>query len=155
MRTTLQQDIHQHEPLANQEAVVLRSVLRTAAMVEHAIDEILKPYGITRTQYNVLRILQASGRVGLCGREIGERLTCPVPDMPRLLERMAEAGLICRERDPADRRLVTTQLTNVGYHLLVTVTPVLEERMQQWVGQLSDDQARTLIESLDAVRAAL
>ena len=37
---------------------------RTTAVLEHAFAEALKPYGITPTQYNVLRILRGCGEAG-------------------------------------------------------------------------------------------
>ena len=37
------------------------SIFRTAAQIEHAFSQVLKPYGLTQTQYNVLRILRGAG----------------------------------------------------------------------------------------------
>ena len=103
-------------PRPGQEALV--SILRTAAVLEYEINEALKPFDLTSTQYNVLRILRGAEPDGLCGREVGERLITPLPDVPRLLDRMTEAGLIGRKRDPADRRHVTARITQRGLRLL-------------------------------------
>ena len=70
------------------------------------------------TQYNVLRILRGAGARGLCGREVGERLISRVPDVSRLLDRMAEMGLLAKERDAADRRHVTARITPKGRRVL-------------------------------------
>ena len=53
------------------------SVLRTAAVLDHELNDVLRPHGLTLTQYNVLRILRGAGEQGLCGREVGERLDLP------------------------------------------------------------------------------
>ena len=66
------------------------SIARTAALLEHAMIQVLKPHGLTPTQYNVLRILRGAGSTGLCRNEIGARLLRPVPDVTRLLDRMTE-----------------------------------------------------------------
>ena len=64
------------------------SIVRTAAVLEHAMAQVLKPYGLTSTQYNVLRILRGAGPGGLCRNEIGARLLRQVPDVTRLLDRL-------------------------------------------------------------------
>src|SRR6476661_7665572 len=104
MTSRLQAEIKQGKPFQSASAEALLSVMRTAAMLEHHLTEVLKPYGITPTQYNVLRILRGAGSGGLCGREVAERMVSRVPDISRLLDRMEEMDLVDRERDPADRR---------------------------------------------------
>src|SRR5437867_5889690 len=103
----LQTEIKQNQPFPHPTAEALLGILRTAAVLEHHLGEGLKPYGITTTQYNVLRILRGAGRNGLCGREVAERLVSRVPDVSRLLDRTEDLGLIKRERDPEDKRHVT------------------------------------------------
>ena len=93
-------------------------MLRTAALLEHQINEVLRPHGITELQYNVLRILRGAGPNGLCGREIAERLVSKVPDVSRLLDRMVGMQLLRRERDAADRRHVTARITPKGLRVL-------------------------------------
>jgi len=145
-------ELKQSKPFARPESEAFVGLLRTAAMIDHAANEALKPYGLTQTQYNVLRILRGAGTDGLCGREVGERLIARVPDVPRLLDRMVEAGLISRERDSADRRHVTARITPEGLQLLDRVTPVLETLEARWFGSLQASELEGLIQALDALR---
>ena len=138
-------------PRPGQEALV--SILRTAAVLEHEINDALKPFDLTMTQYNVLRILRGAGSSGLCGREVGERLIARVPDVPRLLERMTEAGLVARERDPADRRHVTARITPEGLRLLDEVEPALAPIERRRTGGLGPGEIQALLRHLDAVRS--
>lgn len=152
MPSRLQAEIKQNKPFASLEHEAVLGLLRTAAIVDHATDEALRPYGVTGTQYNVLRILRGAKPDGLCGREIGERMITRVPDVPRLLERLEKAGLISRERDSSDRRHVTARITEKGEALLdemADVSPSVVERFKQ----LPEDQLRSLIEALDFIRA--
>ena len=153
MSSRLQDEIKQTRPFQSPQQEAMLGLLRTAAIVEHAQHEALKPYGITGTQYNVLRILRGAGETGLCGREVGERLIARVPDVPRLLDRMTEVGLISRERDPDDRRHVTARITEVGLRLLATVDPVLQG-LERRFGNLPAAELEALIASLDAIRSA-
>jgi DNA-binding MarR family transcriptional regulator len=152
MSSRLQAEIKQNKPFASLEHEAVLGLMRTAAIVDHATDEALRPFGITGTQYNVLRILRGAGQNGLCGREIGERMITRVPDVPRLLERLEKAGFISRERDSKDRRHVTARITDKGETLLeqmADISPSVVERFSQ----LSKDQLRLLIEALDFIRA--
>ena len=152
MPSRLQAEIKQNKPFASLEHEAMLGLLRTAALVDHANDEALRPFGVTGTQFNVLRILRGAGDAGLCGREVGERMVTKVPDVPRLLERLEKAGLISRERDPNDRRHVTARITQQGNDLLDAVRAVsnpMEERFKQ----LSRDQLEVLIDALDSIRA--
>jgi DNA-binding MarR family transcriptional regulator len=114
------------------------SILRTAAVLAHAFEETLKPFGVTATQYNVLRILRGAGADGLCRNEIRDRMVTPVPDVTRLLDRLEESGYVTRARGVEDRRHMTTKITREGLKLLDRVDgPVLEshERMLAHVGE--------------------
>ena len=57
MPPDLRNEIKQTKPFASPEAEAHLNLERTAAVLGHAFGERLKPFGITPTQYNVLRIL--------------------------------------------------------------------------------------------------
>ena len=154
MPSALQAEIKQTRPFPSRAAEALLSILRTAALLDHQLSEALKPYGLTLTQYNVLRILRGAGSTGLCGREIAERLVARVPDVPRLVERLEAMRLIQRERDSADRRHVTARITAKGLKLLDEVVPAVDAVEQARLGRLSSRTLDTLIEGLAAVRGA-
>jgi MarR family transcriptional regulator, organic hydroperoxide resistance regulator len=154
MNSRLQAEIKQNRPFRRLETEAMAGVLRTAAVLDHTLGEALKPFGVTLTQYNVLRILRGAGERGLCGRDVGERLISRVPDVPRLLDRMEEMAMIHRERDPSDRRHVTARITADGVRVLEEVTPVLEQIEEDRFSHLGADALRSLIRALDTVRAA-
>ena len=152
MPDNLQAELKQSKPFPNVAAEALLSVLRTASVLEHQLTETLKPYGITHTQYNVLRILRGAGDRGLCGREVGERMVSRVPDVSRLLDRMEEAELISRERDPDDRRHVTARITRKGLAMLEQAGPQLEAVGRARVSRIPTGRLQQLIEVLSTVR---
>ena len=154
MRSHLVAELKQAKPFPRRSAEAFVSILRTAALLDHQLSEALKPYGITTTQYNVLRILQGAGVEGLCGREVGERLISAVPDVSRLLDRMEEMGLIGRQRDPADRRHVTARLSSKGQGLLEKATPRLEVVEKSRFGGLGAEDVQRLIDALADIRGA-
>ena len=152
MAPGVQDELKQTRPFPSRVAEAMVAIVRTSAVLEHAWGETLRPFGLTPTQYNVLRILRGSGDAGLCGREVGERLVSQVPDVSRLLERMDDLGLITRERDLGDRRHVTARITARGHELLRGVEPELQALERRHFAKLSEGQVADLVGLLDAVR---
>ena len=103
MPSRLQAEIKQTKPFPRRSSEALLSVMRTAALLEHRINEILRPYGITELQYNVLRILRGAGSHGLACQEIAERMINRDPDITRLLDRLEARKLIERARSDLAR----------------------------------------------------
>ena len=150
MPSRLQAEIKQSKPFRNREHEAILGLLRTAAILDHATDEELRPFGLTHTQFNVLRILRGAGQDGLCGREIGERMITKVPDVPRLLDRLEKAELISRERNSDDRRHVIARITAKGKQLVEAVGDV--SKVEARFRKLTPEQLTVLIEALDTIR---
>lgn len=155
MSDKLRAEIKQSKPFPRPTAEALLSVLRTAAVLEHHLSDVLRPFGITATQYNVLRILRGAGTKGLCGRDVAQRLVSRVPDVSRLLERMEDLDLIERERDSTDRRHVTARISAKGLNVLRKATPELEAVERSRFRRLDPDSVHRLIDALDDVRSGI
>jgi DNA-binding MarR family transcriptional regulator len=155
MSTNLQDEIRQTRPFGSPEQEAHLSLGRTWAMLDRAFTEALRPYGITGTQYNVLRILRGAGATGLCRGAVMERMIAPVPDGTRLLDRMEAAGLIVRQRSAEDRRFVTARITERGLTLLDEVDGLVEGLHLQHMGGLGEARLHSLIETLAEVRSTL
>jgi DNA-binding MarR family transcriptional regulator len=148
----LKAEIKQTRPFASTEEELYLNVARTAAALELGFAQALKPYSVTPTQYNVLRILRGAAPEGLCRNEIGARLIRSVPDVTRLLDRMEEMGLVGRERAGDDRRYVTTRISRKGLDLLDRLDRVILDIHARQLGHLERRQMTALIELLTAAR---
>lgn len=153
--TTLREEIKQTRPFGSSEQEAFLSLGRTWALLEHAMAEVLKPHGITLTQYNVLRILRGAGEEGLCRNEIMERMIAQVPDATRLLDRIETSDLIVRERSEEDRRFVTTRITQKGLEVLATLDGVVRDIHQRQFSALEEEDLRTLVRLLGLVRSSI
>lgn len=153
MTPALRDELQQRKPFGSLYQEAQLNLGRTQAVLADAFDRMLKPFGISGTQYNVLRILRGAEANGLCRNEIRDRLITRMPDVTRLLDRMEEAGLVSRARDEDDRRLVTTRLTALGRELVDRLDAPVEAEHRRALGHLSESQLRTLIELLTLARA--
>ena len=153
MRSALQTELKQTRPFKSLQEEALLSITRTAAVIEHAVAQALRPHEITPTQYNVLRILRGAGSDGLCRLEVGERLVRRVPDVTRLLDRMEDSGLIARRRGKDDRRYVATYITPKGLDLLAAIDKEICQIHNEQLGHVDARRLRLLVDVLAKVRA--
>lgn len=150
----LQKEIRQKKPFRSVEAEAYLDLVRTAGVLARQVDLLLKPYGLTATQYNVLRILRGVGEDGATCTSISERMINSDPDVTRLLDRMEKAGLITRTRSRSDRRVVLTKLAPPGLKLLARLDREIDNlHVSQFQG-MSKKAISELIDRLDALRAA-
>jgi DNA-binding MarR family transcriptional regulator len=134
---------------------VFVSLIRTADALARGAEALLKPYSLSGTQYNILRILRGAGEKGLACREIGCRLISRDPDITRLLDRLESRGLIARAREEQDRRVVKTRISAEGIRLLAELDqPVHELHRRQW-RHIPAKQLRQLSNLLDRARENL
>ena len=146
MPTGLRDEIRQERPFDSLHQEAYLNLVRTVVVLTDTLEQVLRPLGLSGPQYNVLRILRGAGAEGLCRNEIRDRLVSRMPDVTRLLDRMEALGLVRRERSEADRRQVSTYITDAGALLLDHADgPVAAEHARQ-LGHLTPDQLRTLVE---------
>lgn len=144
MTPALRDEIRQRKPFKSLFEEAALNIVRTNAVLNDDFEKMIKPYGITPTQYNVLRILRGADEAGLCRNEVRDRLLTRMPDATRLLDRMEKAGLISRSREQEDRRLVTTKLARKGRQLVDELDPVVARQHRTRLGHLSEKQLATL-----------
>jgi DNA-binding MarR family transcriptional regulator len=148
----LQDELKQTRPWDTLEEEAALNIARTAAILDHETAQVMKPFGVTPTQYNVLRILRGAGESGLCRNEVGERLVRQVPDVTRLLDRMEEVGWIDRRRSESDRRFVTTVITARGSALLAELDGPIVAFHRQRLSHMGEEQLRAVVALMEGIR---
>ena len=125
------------------------ALVRAAEAMNREFVELLKTEDLSDAQYNVLRILRGADAAGLACREISERLIRHDPDVTRLLDRLEQHGLIVRMRDPKDRRVVRSRITEDGLAKLSRLDAPVDATHERQLGHLSDarlQELRALVE---------
>jgi DNA-binding MarR family transcriptional regulator len=150
--TSLKIEIVQQRPFSSPREEAFLSLLRTADCLQRAFHLQTRGWGLTATQYNVLRILRGAQPDGLTCAAIGQRMITAVPDITRLLARLKALDYVRQQRDTTDRRVVWTQITPAGLDLLGQMDPVIEAIPAALLGHLEDGAVAQLIQLLEAAR---
>lgn len=74
------------------------------------------PWHITPTQYHILYLIR--DRRTLTLMDMAKHLQVSAPTATRAVDALVQKGLLCKERDPQDRRLVWLRLSDEGIRLL-------------------------------------
>jgi DNA-binding MarR family transcriptional regulator len=154
-KSSLATALKQNRPFVSLEQEVYLSILRTASELSYAVDQFFRPFDITPSQYNVLRILLGAGTDGLCRNEISERMVTATPDMSRLLDRMEKAGWVTRERAEEDRRQVSTHITKSGVELLARLEKPTGDFVTRLFAGAAASDLKTVLKVNDQMRAKL
>jgi DNA-binding MarR family transcriptional regulator len=119
------------------------------------LADVLKPYGLSATQYNVLRILRGAGEAGASCKDIGCRMLARDPDITRLMDRLEKRGVVMRGRAKEDRRIVTHCLTPEGRDLVNQLDEPIEQLHQEALGHVAPEKLRSLIDTLEEIRSGV
>lgn len=137
-------------------ATVAQEAYLAIAIVADRLDyecaRLLRTEDLTLAQYNILRILRGAGATGHPCNEIAVRLLKPVPDLTRVLDRMAARGLIERSREDDDRRVVRVRVLDEGLDVLQRLDQPMNDLHEQQLSGLSELDRRRLIRLLERIR---
>ena len=149
---SLKEEIAQQRPFTSTEEEALLNLMRTSDCLHRAFQRKTRHWGITSTQYNVLRILRGAQPNGLTCSAIGERMITADPDITRLLVRMKALKLVKQQRDKRDRRVVWTQISAAGLELLSKMDGEITQTPKELLGHLNQSELQELIRLLEVAR---
>ena len=154
--STIAEELKQSRPFATSAEEALVSVLRSAAVLRHALGQQLDRFGISLAQYNVLRILRGAGADGLPTLAVRARLVEEAPGITRLIDKLESATLVRRDRSGKDRRTVRCHVTPAGLALLAQADEQVRAVQEIVANGLPNEADRiVLVELLARVRAAV
>jgi DNA-binding MarR family transcriptional regulator len=137
-----------HDFLSAQQRA-LTNIIFTSNWVLNTLAQALKPTGLSLQQFNALSILYGQPNQTATVNLIGDRLIDRMPNTSRLLNKLMEKGLIEKERNANDQRVVYVRLTPSGANLKEQARQMVDEL----IINLSEQQANQLNDLLEMVRA--
>src|SRR2546423_13535976 len=140
------------KPFATIEQEFFINAQPTADWLMRDLEDVLKEARLSPTQYNVLRILRATGNEGLACHEIAQRMITRDPDMTRLLDRLEERALITRSRERQDRRVIRVRISGDGLKLLRELDDPVRSMHRRQLNHLGEKRLRLLARLLESAR---
>ena len=111
------------------------NILVTADRLSSLTNAALKPFGVSKEQFNVLRILRGQHPNPSSLQLISERMISKSSNATRLVEKLRQKGYVERSLCPTNRRKVDILITKKGLDALEEMDPVVRS---------SSDDLRTL-----------
>jgi DNA-binding MarR family transcriptional regulator len=150
----LQKELKKRNPFESAGEEAMLNLMRTSDRFQTSMARLFRKYGLTPSQYNVLRILRGEGKPMPC-LEIADRLITAVPGITGLLDRLEAAELIGRERSREDRRVVFAAITPKGVDLLGRLDEPLDKEHKRLLGHLTRPELTELIRLLEKARESI
>ncbi len=130
------------------------NVLYSGNWIGNAQMRVLKPYGITLQQYNVLRILRGKSPEPVKVSEITERMLDKMSNASRLVDKLVLKQYVERTECHKDRRAVDVVIVQKGLDLLKKIDASQVQWEEDMHRRLTVEQADILSQLLDQLRGS-
>jgi DNA-binding MarR family transcriptional regulator len=127
---------------------VMMAMVRIAERFKKNSSAVVKKWGLTFPQYNVLRVLDASENGQNTMRNVNRIMLVSSANMTGIAKRLEKTGFIIRTSDPDDDRLKRLQITPAGIQVLKDISDHKERSLRRYLRKYSDEQKSGLMETL-------
>jgi len=124
----------------------------TANWMKAYHSKLLKKFGVSAQQFNVLRILKGQFPKPASLLLVRERMLDKESNASRLIDKLVASGLTKRVQCPNDRRQVELTISKKGIDLLDQINPLVDEDSKR-LSSISNEEAVLLNNLLDKLRS--
>ncbi|WP_102107951.1 MarR family winged helix-turn-helix transcriptional regulator [Oceaniglobus roseus] len=117
------------------------------------LAETLRPLDLRMLTYTALVLIEANP--GLSQARLAGLMTVERPNVVAIVDELARRGLVCRRRDPGDRRAYALDLTPRGRALSRAATEAVERHEARLFGALSAAERRAIDAALERLSERL
>ena len=110
----------------------------------------LTQHGLLPHHYEIMRMLHESGQLHISS--IADRLFIPRPQMTYLIDRLVEIGIVERNTDPSDRRMLDIQLSSKGKLIIEEHRKHIRNALKESMADIPDDELNDVSASLQKIR---
>ena len=125
----------------------------SARLLRRRFDSRARGLGVSRAQWQVLFALSRAEGINQAG--LAEALDVETITVGRMVDRLADAGLVERRADPADRRAWRLHLTDRAHPILAELRLVADQVMDETLAGIDPVERSLLADLLARVRANL
>ncbi len=143
-------------PIKNHAHNALLNLVLTGQMLMKEGQRVLRPFGLTDSQFNVLMLLKHQSKNGeLNQTSLGNMLLVNRANVTGLIDRMEEAGWVKRTAQAGDRRVNLVRITNTGRRLLERAEKVYYPRVEEIISALTDEETIHFCTMMEKVRGKI
>jgi DNA-binding MarR family transcriptional regulator len=130
---------------------VIAVLFRASETIKKDLDIIYKNYGLTFSQYNVLRILNNSKNGQNTVSNTSKIMLVSSSNITGVTQRLEKSGLILRKQDPSDERITVLEITPKGSRVLKNIQDAHLSKINSYLKDLSSQKQKSLFEDLKQV----
>jgi DNA-binding MarR family transcriptional regulator len=135
---------------------IVERIQRISRLLDRAMEETLASHALNRGEWRLLGSLRRSGPpYQKSPGQLADELGLSSGAMTNRLDRMEEAGLVRRLRNPADRRALEVELTDAGWQAWQSSTDAQAAKEALVASALSDREKADLNALLRRLLAAI
>ena len=127
------------------------NLMYTSNCLQNLFVDLLKPYGISPQQLNVLRILRGA-KAEVTMNSIKDLMVDKSPNLTRLSDKLINKGLIDRRRSDNDRRVVYLMISALGLKLLQKIDDDGLFTKLDFMNLITEKEAKLMNDILDKIR---
>jgi DNA-binding MarR family transcriptional regulator len=150
---SLETDIKQTKPFPTNKEKALVNLIYTNNWIYAKQVKVLKQYGLSLQQYNVLRILRGHQGKPITINAVIDRMLDKMSNASRLVDKLVLSDLAIRTENKADRRAVDVIISKKGKELLKTLDVVMFD-FEEAIIKMSEEEAAQLSNLLDKFRGS-
>ena len=128
------------------------NMMYTSRIIEEAIGSVLKQYGLSTPQYNVLRILRGQNGNPANLSTLQDRMIDKNSNTTRLVDKLISKGWVKRNVCEQNRRKIEMFITDDGLKILKQLDPIIEQNNKNILSNLTNNELEHLNKLLDKLR---
>lgn len=130
---------------------VMVALVKASEVYKKDSDVIYKNYGLTFSQYNVLRVLNNSKDGQNSVTVASKIMLVSGPNMTGIAKRLEKNGFILRKHDAADERITLLEITPKGRRILQNIEAAHDKNIRDYLEGFSEEGKKRLLEDLKRV----
>ena len=127
---------------------VLMAIVRTAEIFKRNHSTVFRNYGLSFSQYNVLRVLDASTNGQNRMSEISRIMLVAGANLTGIAKRLQNDDFIIKKTDPTDDRVTILEITPKGKRTLKNIEKEKDHWLEVMLTDLSRSERLDLLEKI-------
>jgi DNA-binding MarR family transcriptional regulator len=124
----------------------------------NAISKSINPanlYKIELTSSQIKVLATFTERESYSMSELSQMLSVTLPTMTAMIDRLIQSGLVKRERDERDRRVVLVRLTGDGKKVISNLMEIRKQEIEKVLRTLEQEEVEVFLDSIESVAQLL